>query len=140
MRSFPAWCLLLAVVFPALGADEQDDRVRKLQNSLLAPCCYSESVAVHRSELAVSMRAEIRRLVTQGRSNREILDGYISQYGMRVLREPEGVRFTWLNAIPFSAALLGLALLGLILRSMSRRAAPPVAASDRAVLIEEELW
>jgi cytochrome c-type biogenesis protein CcmH/NrfF len=44
------------------GADltaEQRARIHKLENSLLAPCCHSEVVARHNSEVAVKMQIEI---------------------------------------------------------------------------------
>jgi cytochrome c-type biogenesis protein CcmH/NrfF len=75
------------------GADltaEQRARIHKLENSLLAPCCYSEVVARHNSEVAVKMQIEIAAWVTGGQSDQEILDAYKKRYGLRVLRERDG--------------------------------------------------
>jgi len=55
----------------------------------MAPCCYNGSVALHQSDAAKKMRAEIAKLIAGGKSDREILDLYIQRQGKRILAEPE---------------------------------------------------
>lgn len=93
-------------------------RARALQEKLIAPCCWSESVAMHRSEVAAEMRAEIARMVEEGRSDREILDFYKAKYGTRILMEPEGQLRTWAYTIPIAASVLGLGLVVWLIRRM----------------------
>lgn len=90
-------------------ASQQHARIETLARSFLAPCCYSEPVARHRSEVALRMRVEIERWVAEGKSDREIIDTYKQRYGARVLVEPEGALWWWMHVIPWIAALLGLA-------------------------------
>jgi cytochrome c-type biogenesis protein CcmH len=115
----------LVVLVSAASAEltgEQKLRASTLQKNLLAPCCWSETVATHRSEVALEMRAEINRLVAEGKSDREILDYYKQRYGMRILVEPEGQRAFWVNLLPPVVLLAGGAwVIWLIQRWVRRR-------------------
>jgi cytochrome c-type biogenesis protein CcmH len=73
---------------------------RKIQDRFMAPCCWQESVAVHRSEIAGQMREEIDRMVAEGKSEDQIVDVYVARYGERILREPRGNKRIWLTLIP----------------------------------------
>jgi cytochrome c-type biogenesis protein CcmH/NrfF len=81
--------LLLLALLPALvlaeTAEKQQARVERLEHAVLAPCCYTEPVAIHQSEIAVKMRLEIAKWVAAGRSDREIIDTYVGLYGSKVL-------------------------------------------------------
>lgn len=113
----------LALGFPLAArgsAPPSQDRVQRLERSLVAPCCWSETVADHRSEVAATMRAEIAKFVAAGKSDREILDYYKAQYGSRVLIEPEGTTRIWANVIPWVAIALGIGFLWLMIRRMRR--------------------
>jgi len=94
------------------------ERIRSLQEKLIAPCCWSESVASHRSEIAAEMRAEISRMVAEGKSDREILDYYKAKYGPRILMEPEGELRMWAYTIPVVAGVSGLVLVVWLIRRM----------------------
>ncbi len=111
--------LAVSAVAAAWGQTNMD-RARALQEKLIAPCCWSESVAAHRSEIAAEMRAEIARMVQEGRSDREILDFYKAKYGTRILMEPEGQLRLWAYTIPVLAVIVGLALVVWIIRRMVR--------------------
>ena len=101
---------------------EQKSRASALQKVLLAPCCWSETVATHRSEAALEMRAEINRWIGEGKSDREILDQYKNRYGMRILIEPEGERAFWVHLAPPVVLFLGCAwVMFLIHRWLKRR-------------------
>jgi cytochrome c-type biogenesis protein CcmH/NrfF len=99
---------------------DQQERIRRLELALLAPCCYSEPVLRHNSEVSVKMRAEIADWVVQGRSDREILDTYKQQYGLRVLAEPEGGRWWWEHVVPLIALGVGFLIVVLVLRHWTR--------------------
>ena len=81
--------LLFLALLPALvlaeTAEKQQARVERLEHAVLAPCCYTEPVAIHQSEIAVKMRLEIAKWVAAGRSDREIIDTYVGLYGSKVL-------------------------------------------------------
>ncbi len=114
------WLVLLSAALAAVAWGQAKDRVRALQEKLIAPCCWSESVAAHRSEVAAEMRAEIARMVQEGRSDREILDFYKARYGTRILMEPEGQLRLWAYTIPAAATVAGLILVVWLIRRMVR--------------------
>jgi cytochrome c-type biogenesis protein CcmH/NrfF len=113
----------------ALFAQTPEERVRRLERILLAPCCYTEPAAVHRSETATEMRAEIARFVKDGRTDREIVAHYKRLHGARVLIEPEGLLRFWAYLLPPLAAALGLAFVILAIRRMLSASRP--AAQSR---------
>ena len=120
-------CLLAIILWilcsvTAVGQSAQNlERARKIQERLLAPCCWNESLAVHRSPEAVSLRAEIVRQVTAGRSEPEIVQEFVTRYGERILLEPRGTRNTVLSIIPWLVLGLGGLILLWYLRQTARR-------------------
>ena len=118
-RLLPAALLFTVAALGQLTGD-QPARVEKLENTLLAPCCYTEPVAQHRSEVSLRMKAEIRRMVAEGKSDREILDHYKAEYGLRVLVEPEGGRRVWIHLVPVVAIVLGLLVAVAVIRRWRR--------------------
>lgn len=111
--------LLLCLLLFAAGSDDQL-RIERLEKSLLAPCCWSEPISVHRSEVALQMKGEVARMVHEGKTDREILDFYKARYGMRILIEPEGGRWWLMQVVPAVFLILGLAIVVLIIRRMVR--------------------
>jgi cytochrome c-type biogenesis protein CcmH len=115
----------LVVVFGSVAAWAQASaaepaRILRLQKSLLAPCCWSEAVATHRSEVSLTMRAEIARMVAEGKTDNQILDHYKQQYGVRILVEPEGSQWWWMHLIPMLAIALGVLGVLLLIRRLRR--------------------
>ncbi|MFN8009375.1 MAG: cytochrome c-type biogenesis protein CcmH [Terriglobia bacterium] len=110
------------------SATEQNSRIIKLENALVAPCCYRDAVSRHQSEEAIVMREEIERWVAEGKSDREILDFYKAKYGLAVLAEPEGKTGWVLLGIPFLALLLGGTVVSWIIRRWYGRSRPPGGA------------
>lgn len=118
----PTALLLLAPALLAWSSESasQEQRIRTIEESLLAPCCWSETIAVHRSEISLQMRAEISRFVEQGKTDREILDYYKKLHGARILVEPEGLARWLVYSIPAIAAATGVFLVALLIRRSLR--------------------
>ncbi len=116
-------------MLPPLAAGDGD--VRRIQARFLAPCCWQESVAVHRSEIAAGMRSQIARMVAAGKSEDQIVDFYVARYGERILREPRGSRRWWLMLVPL--ALIAILSAGLFAYIRRQRQAP-ASASDNVNL------
>jgi cytochrome c-type biogenesis protein CcmH len=123
--------LLAAVLFAACGATVPD-RIARLESTLVAPCCWSETIAVHRSPAALEMRREVAAFVAAGKSDREILDHYKAKYGPRVLIEPEGRARLIANVTPWIVASIGVLIAALSIRRMlhHRRTAPETPAGS----------
>jgi len=123
---------LLLALLPALvlaeTAEQQQARVNRLEHAVLAPCCYTEPVAIHQSEIAVKMRLEIAKWVAAGRSDREIIDTYVGLYGSKVLVDPRTVPRGWMTFFPWLVLILGMFLVAWLLKRW--RAAPRTATAS----------
>jgi cytochrome c-type biogenesis protein CcmH/NrfF len=103
---FLAFLPLLAV---AETAEEQQVRVDRLEHAVLAPCCYTEPVAIHQSEIAVKMRVEIAKWVAVGKTDQEILNTYVGLYGAKVLVDPRTAPRWWMQWVPWLVLAFGVA-------------------------------
>lgn len=97
---------VLSLVAFAAGADGAS-RARELEGRLLAPCCWIQTLDVHESELATSLRGEIHDRLDRGESALAIEDDLAARYGERIRAVPKGKETR--HAIP---AVAGIALLG----------------------------
>ena len=120
--------LWIAVSF---GADtaQIDKKAREIEDNLIAPCCWTQPVSGHYSEVAEKIRKEVREMVAAGKSRDEILDHFVAEYGERILAAPRAKGFNRLVYIlPWLALILGAWLLILLLKKLRA----PVPASDPA--------
>ena len=116
---------LLPLLAFAQTAEQQQARVTRLEHAVLAPCCYTEPVAIHQSEIAVKMRLEIAKWVAAGTSDQEILDTYAGLYGSKVLVDPRTMPRGWTPFLPWLVLILGVFLVAWLLKRW--RAAPSAA-------------
>jgi cytochrome c-type biogenesis protein CcmH/NrfF len=102
----------------------ESERYDKVTHELIAPCCWREVIAIHRSAEALQMLDEVKQLVIDGRSEDEIKAIYVARYGVRILADPPGSTGQWLYVIPFALLCCFMFLAILRLRSLVTRAAP----------------
>jgi len=118
----------------------QMESYQRLTNQLIAPCCWREPIAIHRSAEALQMTEEVARLLADGRSEDQIREMYVGRYGARILADPPGVTGRWLYAAPV-VLFFGLLLLAVRrLRSLVAQERPPgfPAAPEFIALVREE--
>ena len=115
---------LLALAEPA---EQAQARIDRLEHAVLAPCCYTESVAIHQSEIALKMRLEIAKWVAAGKSDQEILNTYAGLYGSEVLVDPRTMPRGWTPFFPWLVLILGVFLVAWLLKRW--RAAPKTATA-----------
>jgi cytochrome c-type biogenesis protein CcmH/NrfF len=135
--------LLVLIAATAMASEpvSRSARIARLEETLLAPCCWSETVAVHRSPVALEIKSEIASFVRQGKIDREILDYYKAKYGVRILTEPEGAARVLANVVPWVAAALGALGVALAIRRMARRNAKlKVAAGSELPDLADDDW
>ncbi len=105
------------LLFLILNLDEQVFRIAEKLRCLV---CAGETVAYSQSDLARDMRLKIREMLSQGKTEEEILNYFVSIYGEEVLAEPPKKGFTslvWM--IPMIVVVLSL--LGLAIYQISAR-------------------
>ena len=119
---------------PALEA-----RMMVIAEELRCLVCQNETIAASHADLAVDLKNQIRIKLTQGQSQKQILDFMVERYGDFVLYRPPLKTTTvllWLG--PFT--LLAIALLMLVLNvRRRRRSVQPAALSDADIAKAREL-
>jgi cytochrome c-type biogenesis protein CcmH len=118
----------------ALAADPvAEKRLQHLSEELRCLVCQNQTIADSNAELAQDLRREIRGMIRDGKSDREIIDFMVVRYGDFVLyRPPVQGNTLLLWGGPLALMLLGLAVL---LRYLRRRAA---RVADDAPLSADE--
>ena len=110
MQRIQIWLEVIAVLTVLAygsGPQEQRARIQRLEKAVLAPCCYTETVGQHQSEIAIKMRVEIANWVAQGRTDEESLDTYAKRYGAKVLVDPNTIPKGLTLVVPWTVAGLG---------------------------------
>ena len=114
----------LATATPEPGSNSfsasQSALYKKLTHELIAPCCWREPIAIHRSEESLQMLSEVKQFVEAGRSEEEIKAFYVSRYGVRILADPPGSERSWLYCMPPVLFLTGAVLLSFWLSAAVR--------------------
>ena len=118
----------------ALAADPvAEKRLQHLSEELRCLVCQNQTIADSNAELAQDLRREIRGMIRDGKSDREIIDFMVVRSGDFVLyRPPVQGNTLLLWGGPLALMLLGLAVL---LRYLRRRAA---RVADDAPLSADE--
>lgn len=132
--SFAVLSIALAISAGALAlpanrqpAEEPNARIERLEGAVLAPCCYTEPVSIHQSEIALKMRLEIDKWVAEGRTDREILGTYVNLYGAKVLVDPRTKPEWWTPWIPWLTVVFAMGFGFWLLRQWQGK--PVVAAT-----------
>jgi cytochrome c-type biogenesis protein CcmH len=103
--------------------------------------CQNESLAGSRADLAQDLRREIRSLIKQGKTDKEVMDFLVSRYGDYVRYRPPVKPSTWLLwGGPFLLLAAGLAALVLFVRRRRNTSAAlsPEEQREAAALLGEK--
>jgi cytochrome c-type biogenesis protein CcmH len=107
------FAVVLALTFShfasAQGPTPTDDDVNRIAKQLYCPVCESTPLDVCPTEACRQWRDLIRTMLSQGKSEAEIKQYFVTQYGDRVLAEPPNRLAAYL--VPAVAILLGVLLL-----------------------------
>jgi cytochrome c-type biogenesis protein CcmH len=109
---------------PAAADPALEARLWEIAIELRCLVCQNQTIADSNADLAVDLRNQVREMLRQGKSDREIIDYMTARYGDFVLYRPP-VRTTtallWFGPLVFLVG--GLVILVLVLRRRSRLAA-----------------
>jgi len=120
---------LALLVVLSLATSAATSAADDVEGKLMAPCCGANTVREHDSGSAMQMRDEIRQMLAEGRSEKEILAFYAAKYGDKILAMPEARGF---NLVPYLVPILLLVVGGVFLLVAMRR-----WRGDPASLIEK---
>jgi cytochrome c-type biogenesis protein CcmH len=98
---------------------------RRLEQQIVAPCCWRQAVAVHDSPIARDIRRDLRVRLARGETSEHVRDAYVQQYGAAILLEPpaRGSALS-LYVLPPVILFLSGGLLVVLVRRFTRRHAP----------------
>ena len=127
--------------FAATGgmSAEQESRIQRIEDAILAPCCYTEPVSRHQSEVAVKMRIQIAKWVAEGKGDQEILDAYVRRYGSKVLVDPRTKPGWWTPWVPWLGVVVAVVFGFWLLKRLRARAlaaVSPAPVPDAAVVLD----
>ena len=118
----------------ALAADPvAEKRLQHLSEELRCLVCQNQTIADSNAELAQDLRREIRGMIKDGKSDKEIIDFMVVRYGDFVLYRPPVKGITLLLwGGPVTLMLLGLVVLVRYLRRRAGRIADeqPLSADE----------
>jgi cytochrome c-type biogenesis protein CcmH len=119
----------------ALAADPvAEKRLLGLSEELRCLVCQNQNIADSNAELAQDLRREIRGMIKDGKSDKEIIDFMVTRYGDFVLYRPpvQG------NTLLLWGGPIALLILGVVaLVRYQRRRAVRVAADDKPLSADE---
>ena len=101
--------LILTLIASAQGPTPTDDDVNRVAKQLYCPVCESTPLDVCPTEACRQWRDLIRTMLAEGKSDEEIKQYFVTQYGARVLAEPPNRMVSYL--VPAAIILLGALLL-----------------------------
>jgi cytochrome c-type biogenesis protein CcmH len=141
-RALAVAALLGAVAVGAASAAPPN--AADLEAELVCPVCET-TLDQSNAPVALRMKTFIRVRIAAGDTEQEIKDALVAEFGPEVLAEPPEGGFgllAWL--LPLGALVGGAIAVGLLIRTWSRRAAPPDSAADELDpeldrLVDEEL-
>jgi len=132
--------LVLAQAITVLPAHAQtptppsDDAVNAIAHQLFCPICENTPLDVCPTEACKQWRELIRQMLAEGKSEAEIKQYFVDNYGARVLSAPPAKGFNWaVYVVPPVAFLAGVFLLVQAFRTWRRMAKESTAAAGSEV-------
>lgn len=126
--------LAVLVALGAAWADDVETTARGLETELMSPCCMTNTVAEHYSGASSKMKTEIRQMLTEGKTEQEVLDYYVAQHGPQILSVPPAKGFN-LTAylVPMAMLVLGATVLVFVVRKWRNDASAETPAAPAAL-------
>ena len=147
--TFSLGILFTGIAF-AQDSTPTDDEVNAIAHKLYCPVCENTPLDVCPTDACKDWRELIRSMLADGKTENEILQHFVDQYGDRVLAAPPlTTKFNWLiYLLPPAIILAGVIILFRSLKEWTRPKAAAAATSeerseaspdDYVARLEEEL-
>lgn len=134
LKRWKIWALSLVLGAPLAWGEVDvalETQAKHLETLLIAPCCWRQPISEHQSPEASQMQSEIRQMLSEGKTEQQILDHYVEIRGARILSIPPQQGFNRMSFLmPIFFGVVGLAVVGTLLRKWQRH---PVGKSSAAV-------
>ena len=138
--------MLVATPIWAVNPDEMladpalEARAQALDEIIRCVQCQSEAIASSNAEWSSDARILLRELISEGKSDQEVLDFFVERYGERVLMKPQiwGFNlFLWLAGPIF--LLMSLLMVAMFFASLKTKAKVAALSDDEQKRLEEIL-
>jgi cytochrome c-type biogenesis protein CcmH len=132
------FAFLLGILFTGVAFAQDDtptdDEVNAVAHKLYCPVCESTPLDVCPTEACRDWRELIRTMLAEGKTEDEILQHFVDQYGARVLAEPPKEGFFWLiYLLPPAVIFVGAFILFRSLKEWTKpKAAAPISSGARS--------
>ncbi len=107
-----------------------------LEGRLMAPCCWVQTIDIHDSPIALSMRHEIRRRLRNGESPEVIQASFVERYGPKIMAVQEGSQlknvFIGLSVVMGGAGIAAAMMIGRWRKQSAPKDAPKKDALEPA--------
>jgi cytochrome c-type biogenesis protein CcmH len=134
---------LLSVLVLCIGvrAEPRVDGEVALEQRLMAPCCWVQTLDVHDSPIAEELRAEIHRRLKAGEPAASIEADFVRRYGERIRAMPPGNPLGKTAVVVLAAiAAAGLMLIAIVRRWVKRQGVADAATAARTDAPERDEW
>jgi len=116
--------------------DVLKDRFHRLNEELRCPKCQNQNLAGSNSPISRDLRAQVYRLLNEGKSDDQIKMYLVERYGEYILYRPKWSKYTWMLWLaPVLLLAIGIAIVLTIIRrsaaSMDRAGETPLDASEK---------
>lgn len=136
MRLLALLLLALVVAAPALAG--KPPSAEAIETQLVCPVCH-ETLDQSTAPIAQEMKAHVRQRITEGWTEKQILDEMVKNFGPQVLSTPAKHGFDLLAwVLPLGGAAVGIVALALGAAYWSRRG-PPSRPPDEDSGLDPEL-
>ena len=106
-----------------------DNDVNRVAKQLYCPVCPNTPLDVCETQACEDWRAQIHDQLSEGWTDQQIIDYFVSQYGERVLAEPQRKGFTSLVwFLPLIVILVGLGVVYEILKNWRKQKPVPLVS------------
>jgi len=127
------------VVARAQGGDEAAtpvrevtaDEVNRVSHQLYCPVCENIPLDVCGTPACARWREQVRTLLEQGKTDDEVIDYFVEQFGQRVVGTPQDPTLNFLSwAVPAASVVIGVVVAVYALVRWRSLDAPALAAGD----------
>ena len=124
--------LCVSLIVSPVAADDgdeiSDDEVNKIAIQLYCPICENVPLDVCPSQACADWRELIRQMLSEGKSEEEIITYFTEQYGWSVLPMPPKVGLNWLiYVLPPLISICGILVAVVVIRNNRKTAVPQIA-------------
>jgi cytochrome c-type biogenesis protein CcmH len=134
------FAILISIAFVSRAVENNEARIRQLEEKLRCLVCQNQSLADSGAELAGDLRRQVREQVAAGKTDEQVIDYLVQRYGDFVRYDPPFKATTALLWVgPFLLLAAGAGVLVVVVRRRRNAPEEPALAPEEKRLVERVL-